>query len=163
MLIKRIINPWVKMEGGNSCFACSTSVPGGLRMQFYLDGDEVVCYWKPDEQHSSWPGIVHGGVQTTLMDELGMWGVNMLLETAGFTRNLNVKYIKNVNTTKTVEVRAKIREVNRMFAFVDAWIIQDGKKCTEADIKYFIVSKEAAAKDFYFSPLETEDCEIEID
>ena len=45
--MKRIINPYQGMsrEEGYHCFACAPRNEHGLHMEFYEDGDEVVCYW----------------------------------------------------------------------------------------------------------------------
>ncbi len=155
--LKKIINPWIsKGETGYNCFCCAPHNPAGMKMEFFEDGDEVISTLEPGKNYESWMGVIHGGIQCTAMDEIGMWCVNLKMQTAGVTRNLNAKYIKSVSSLKPFVVHAKIREVNRMFVFVDAWITQDGQKCTEADIKYYVVSKDIAARDFYFTGLETE-------
>lgn len=42
--MQKIINPWKETEGYN-CFGCSPGNPAGLHMDFYEDGDEIVCRW----------------------------------------------------------------------------------------------------------------------
>lgn len=51
------------------CFACGQENPIGLKLRFSQEGDEVRSEFTPGEYHQGWPGIVHGGVIETLLDE----------------------------------------------------------------------------------------------
>lgn len=46
--MRLIKNPWLGIEGYN-CFGCCPSNPYGVKMQFYEDGQDIVCFWKPQE------------------------------------------------------------------------------------------------------------------
>ena len=48
--MRLIKNPWLGIEGYN-CFGCCPSNPYGVKMQFYEDGQDIVCFWKPQEQY----------------------------------------------------------------------------------------------------------------
>ena len=48
--MRKIKNPWTGKEGYR-CFGCSPDNEVGLKMQFYEDGDDVVCFWKPMERY----------------------------------------------------------------------------------------------------------------
>ncbi|MCQ2147151.1 MAG: PaaI family thioesterase [Bacteroidales bacterium] len=154
----KIVNSWLENNEANyNCFVCAPNNHAGLKMEFYEDGEEVVSFWRPDKDHDGWPGTVHGGIQVTMMDELGMWLVNLKLQTAGFTRDLTTKYIKGVSSdAEIIEVRARLKEVDRMFAFVTAKIIVNGEVCTEAEMKYFIVPQQVARTKFHFKGCFTE-------
>lgn len=54
-------------------------------MEFYEDGDDIVSIWEPHENFQSWIGTLHGGIQATLMDELGGWVITRKLQTTGMT------------------------------------------------------------------------------
>lgn len=46
--MKKIKNPYKGLEEqGYNCFACCPSNPFGLKMEFYEDGDDIVCLWHP--------------------------------------------------------------------------------------------------------------------
>ena len=51
------------------CFVCGTENPHGLGAVFYDDGSEVTVEVTPAEHHQSWPGVLHGGVITAILDE----------------------------------------------------------------------------------------------
>ena len=52
------------------CFACGRQNPIGLKLKFQRDGDFVRAEFVPGELHQGWPGVVHGGIICTLLDEV---------------------------------------------------------------------------------------------
>ena len=97
--MKKIINPWHGLEDqGYNCFGCAPSNPYGLKMEFYEDGDDVVSYWHPSDNFQGWLHTLHGGIQSTIIDEIAMWVIARKLQTSGMTTNLNVKFRKPVPT-----------------------------------------------------------------
>ena len=97
--MKKIINPWRNHEGYN-CFGCSPDNPIGLHMEFYEDGDYIVSTWHPDHNYQGWVDTMHGGILSTLIDEVCGWVVTRKLQTSGYTVQLNVKFRKAVPTTE---------------------------------------------------------------
>ena len=53
-----------------NCFGCGADNPIGLRLQYRREGDAVVTEFTPGDEHEGWPGIVHGGIITTLLYEV---------------------------------------------------------------------------------------------
>ncbi|MBQ2112662.1 MAG: PaaI family thioesterase [Bacteroidales bacterium] len=158
--MKKIKNPYLGLEEkGYNCFACCPENPYGLKMEFYEDGDDLVCLWNSDDHYQGWLNTLHGGIQATLMDELGGWIVNRKLQTAGMTTNLTMKYRHPVPTGKDVriEIRGRIKEMKRNFAFIEAELIHDGQVCSMCEMTYFCFSKEKAASDFFFTGCELDD------
>lgn len=51
------------------CFACGRENPIGLRLTLRHEGETVKTEFTPGECHQGWPGIVHGGIINTLLDE----------------------------------------------------------------------------------------------
>lgn len=51
------------------CFACGARNTAGLRLAFRQEGDEIVTEFTPDERFQGFPGVVHGGILATLLDE----------------------------------------------------------------------------------------------
>jgi len=56
-------------EKYNKCFACGKDNPSGLKLRFLPDGDMVKAEFTPDDLYQGWPGIVHGGIFFTMLDE----------------------------------------------------------------------------------------------
>ena len=51
------------------CFACGQRNDAGLKLVFRREGDAVVSEYTPDQRFQGFPGVVHGGVLATLLDE----------------------------------------------------------------------------------------------
>lgn len=158
--MKKIKNPWLPLTGkGYNCFACAPCNPYGLKMEFYEDGDDVVSLWTPDDNYQGWLDTLHGGIQATLLDEIGGWIIARKFQTSGMTTNLNVKYKKPIPTGKdiTIEVRARVKETKRMFVFIEAEIRYDGEVRSSAEMTYYTFPKDVAEKDFMFTGCELEE------
>lgn len=156
--MKKIINPWGGLDG-YMCYGCSPSNPLGLHMEFYEDGDEVVSFWKPDIHRQGWLKVLHGGIQSTLLDEISSWVIFRKLQTAGVTSRLEVKYLKSISTDEPqLTIKARIKEQKRNAVFVHAEIYNSQDElCTRAEVVYFVVDKEKATEQFRFKGCRTED------
>lgn len=158
--MKRLKNPWLGLiDKGYNCFGCAPCNPCGLKMEFYEDGEDIVCFWTPGDNYQGWLKTLHGGIQATLMDEISAWVVARKLQTSGMTTAMNVKYRHPISTgdNEQVEVRAHIKEMKRNFAFISVYILYKGEVCTEAELTFFCFSKEKAATDFFFNRCETDE------
>lgn len=146
--MKKIINPFIHKDN-YSCFGCSPHNRGGLQMEFFEDGDEIVSLWKPDSKFEGFTNVLHGGIQATLMDEIASWVVFVKLKTGGFTTNLNVDYLTTVMIDKgDITLRAYLKEMEKNIARISV-ALYDGKgvKCSEGTASYFTLpGKIAAAK-----------------
>ena len=157
--MKKIINPWVDLiNEGYNCFACAPNNPYGLKMEFWEDGDDIVSYWTPGDNYQGWLKTLHGGIQATLIDEMGGWVVARKLQTSGMTTNLNVRYRRPISTGEnvTIEARARIREQKKMFVIIDVTLSVKGRVCSEAELTYYCFSKEKAIEEFHFRGCEVE-------
>ena len=157
--MKKIINPYIGMDqtDGYNCFACAPHNPCGLKMDFYEDDDDVVCFWTPGANYQGWTNTLHGGIQATLIDETAGWVIARKMQTSGMTTNLNIKYKHPIPTGDSVrlEIRAHIHEMRRNFALT--FIMVDGEVCTTAELTFFCFPQEKAISDFHFLPYEVEE------
>lgn len=84
--------PW-RVLPDYRCFGCSPVNGKGLRLRFQPDGDGIACALRFDRDYESHPGVVHGGVLSTVCDEI--MG-NLLVLRVGipvFTTTLRVRFI----------------------------------------------------------------------
>ena len=51
------------------CFACGLRNEHGLQLTFWTEGDEIVTEFTPDAHYQGFPGVLHGGILATLLDE----------------------------------------------------------------------------------------------
>ena len=52
------------------CLLCGIDNPIGLNLRFYEEGDDrVVARFTPLPEHQGYPGVLHGGLTSALLDE----------------------------------------------------------------------------------------------
>lgn len=78
-----------KQPNSRMCFVCGMENPIGLKAFFYEDENgRVILRYTPRKEHQGYPGFVHGGIISALMDEaigrvvtsLDIWAVTAKLE-----------------------------------------------------------------------------------
>ena len=81
---RKLNNPYDQLPD-HKCFCCSTRNPIGLNLTFWYDDETktVETSWLAHEFYQGYTGVLHGGIQSTLMDEIASWCIYILLETAG--------------------------------------------------------------------------------
>lgn len=152
--MRKLQNPWVHLPGYN-CFGCSPSNEQGVHMEFYENGDEVVSFWKPQQQFQGWHNTLHGGVQAVLLDEICAWAVVRMLNVAGVTSKMETRYRKPVSTVDGFLVlRAHIVQQRRSIVEISATLHNaDGELCTEATCTFFTF-KNGDSENMPFRPCE---------
>jgi acyl-coenzyme A thioesterase PaaI-like protein len=146
-----IRNPFHKLEGYN-CFGCSPLNKLGLRMEFRLEGEEVTCEWQPESHLQGWVGVLHGGIQATLMDEIASWLVFVKLRTAGVTSRMDVKLIRPVLMDKApFRLRAVLQEMRRNIAVIQVQLfMNDGTLGAESLMHYFTYPEHIANEKLFY-------------
>ena len=152
--MKKIVNPFIKLDARTNynCFGCSPNNKNGLQLEFWEDGQELVANWNPSKNLEGWMGVLHGGIQATLMDELGGWLVMTKLNTAGVTKELNVTYSKPVFISKgSISVRGKVIAHQQNLAKISCSLFDgNGQECATATIDYFCFPEKIAKAKYYY-------------
>ena len=147
----KLNNPYAG-KAGYSCFGCSPANPMGLQMEFYTEGDEVLCTWDPDEHFQGFHDILHGGIQATMMDEIASWVVFVMLDTAGVTYQLNTRFRKPVLISRgTITVRATLVRQEKRIAEIAVRLYDGaGTLCAESQANYYVMPREKAVQEMHF-------------
>lgn len=156
--MKKIKNPWNAMPG-YQCFGCAQNNEHGLKMEFYVDGDEIVSIWNPEAYYQGWIDTLHGGIQCTLIDEIAGWTSHYFMKACGVTSKIETKFIKPIYTNKgELTIRARMEKRLRNIAIINVTIRnKDGEICTEGMVTFFTFSKEISEKQYFYTELETEE------
>ncbi len=102
-----------KQPNSQMCFVCGLENPIGLKMAFYEDAlGRVIARFTPDTEHEGYPGVVHGGIVTALLDEAlsraaiakGRWVV---------TARLNIRFRRPTPTAMPLTVIGEIVECKK--------------------------------------------------
>jgi acyl-coenzyme A thioesterase PaaI-like protein len=128
-----------KQQNSHKCIVCGLSNELGLKASFYeLENGELVAIFKPIDEHQSYPGRMHGGISSAILDEtIGrailikdehMWGV---------TTELTLKYKKPVPLNEELKVVGRItKDSRRLFEGTGEIILKNGDVAVTAEGKY---------------------------
>lgn len=88
------------------CFVCGVSNPFGLKLKFYQSElGEVVADYTVPEQYQGYPGVVHGGIVASMLDEIsGRSQMGGDPPRFMYTARLEVRYRKNVPIGKPLRL-----------------------------------------------------------
>jgi acyl-coenzyme A thioesterase PaaI-like protein len=122
------------------CFVCGESNPAGVRVRFYEQADgSVLARFRGADEHQGYPGRMHGGVISAIMDET-MARANMTAagDTAlGITVTLTLRYCKPVPLETDLTAVARVtKEWPRMFEGRAELHLPDGEVAAEATGRY---------------------------
>ncbi|MBC7265606.1 MAG: PaaI family thioesterase [Coriobacteriia bacterium] len=132
-----------------SCFCCGLENPAGLHAQFLeTEADEVVVLFTPTREHQSYPGRLHGGVASALLDEAIGRAVSIRdPETWGVTIELSVRYRKPVPLDRPAILIARVDvDRGRIFEGSGEILLEDGSVAVEASGRYLRLPIERIAE-----------------
>jgi len=121
------------------CMVCGVENSSGLHASFLeLEGGELLASFEPGPQHQGYPGRLHGGIASTLLDESMGRAINIVHpDVWGVTVELNVKFRKPVPMDRPVRAICRItRDTSRLFESEGSILLEDGSVAIEASGKY---------------------------
>lgn len=80
----------------NHCFGCSPVNPSGLQMKFFTNDSAVISRIAIPAHLCGWNNLVHGGVLTTILDEIMSWSAIYLLKRVPLTKSIAIDFLKPV-------------------------------------------------------------------
>ncbi|UCF72501.1 MAG: PaaI family thioesterase [Deltaproteobacteria bacterium] len=138
-----------KLEGYN-CFACGTANPIGLNLRFYRRGGYVCSDITLEKNYEGWENMAHGGIVSTLLDEVMSWAVIYFRRTFFVTRSMRIKYVRPVPLYRLLTVKGTMIEGQNRYLCKARGLIQDEDKniLARAEASFAILSD----KDLYLVP-----------
>jgi acyl-coenzyme A thioesterase PaaI-like protein len=98
------------------CYACGNANEHGLHMEFRREGERTICDYTPCEYQQGYPGRMHGGIVSTLIDESMGWAVYHATKW-GATARLNVRFRKPIYLDRPLRI--------------ESWIVKDRSRLIE--------------------------------
>jgi acyl-coenzyme A thioesterase PaaI-like protein len=123
-------------DGG--CFGCSPSNGAGMRLRFQRDGMRVRSrYSIPDRFHGA-PGVAHGGIVATILDEISCAAAVFLVDRFVVTGELTVRYTGPVPVEAPLEIDAEIvAQSHPRYAEIAAHVRHDDTLLARSVGKFF--------------------------
>jgi acyl-coenzyme A thioesterase PaaI-like protein len=146
-MIREIENIFLDFPG-YGCFACDPRNTHGLRLRFYADDEKGDVYTRitPEKHLQGFPGILHGGIQCALVDEVAFWTMFDKYKKIALTAKIDMEFLRPVGTASELEVRGRITGEDGRKVRVEVVIYEQQKVCTRSRVDYIIPSKEVTMR-----------------
>lgn len=132
-----------KQKNSKMCMICGMDNPFGVKGQFYEMEDGSVCgLFEFKEEHQSYPGRVHGGMISAMLDELACRAYWLIEEDAlGVTLDLTTKYRLPVPYNAPLKGIGKIIRHTPRYFIADCKILnQNNQVLAEGEVKYLLLN-----------------------
>jgi acyl-coenzyme A thioesterase PaaI-like protein len=99
--VARPAEPTIEAEGfpfefaAHNCFACGTLNTNGLGLVLHLEHGRSWTELTLDRRFEGWEGIAHGGIVSTILDEVMAWSL-VAADNWGVTARLSVEFRRPV-------------------------------------------------------------------
>lgn len=121
-----------KYAPSSVCFGCGPANADGLRIESFVEGDSVVARWSPLPQHCAFPGVLNGGIISTVLDCHANWtGAYSLMVKAGaksppatVTASIFVQFLRPTPMAPLL-LEARATEVTDRRAAVEATLLAE--------------------------------------
>jgi acyl-coenzyme A thioesterase PaaI-like protein len=116
------VEPTIDAEGfrfefaAHNCFACGTLNTNGLGLNLHLEHERSWTDLTLDRRFEGWEGIAHGGIVTTILDEVMAWSL-VASDNWGVTARLAVEF------RRPVPVETPIR--------ADGWVTRSRRRVVD--------------------------------
>lgn len=129
-------------------FGCGEDNPIGLKMQFLTDNERIYSQVTVPLAMAGWDKIIHGGIISTIMDEIMGRAVIYLLHKIAVTKSITVDFMKPLYVGRELNAVSSIQEIqSEKQALVTGEIYSDDNTlCAKADGKFATMSPESAVR-----------------
>ncbi len=128
-----------KQENSKMCLVCGLKNAFGLKASFYeLENGELLAIFRPSPEHQSYPGRLHGGIATAILDEtIGRAILMHSRDLWGVTIDFRTRYRKPVPLGEEIRVIGRVDHIaNRYFEGSGEILLKDGSVAVEGKGKY---------------------------
>ncbi len=118
----------------HNCFACSPINTSGLKMEFFTDEKTVFTELTVPDHLCGWNNVIHGGILSTILDEVMSWTALYLIKRITMTRTMTIDFLKPVYIGDHLKAEGRIVEVRRQTSAVLEAVIYDpkGEPCAKS-------------------------------
>ena len=129
------------------CFGCGRNNPVGLKLDFRSNGKVTETEFTPDKFHQGWPGVLHGGIITCLLDEAMSYAAYF----AGvrcITAKMEVEIKRPAPIAVTLLITASVTRHTRKLLETEARVcLRDGTLIAVSRAKQFVVGEAPPGKE----------------
>jgi uncharacterized protein (TIGR00369 family) len=147
MVLKNKKHTQLPNRRDHNCFGCSPRNTSGLQMTFYTNKKAVYSQVKVPEHLCGWNNLVHGGVLSTILDEIMSWAAIYLLKRVSMTKSMSVDFLKPVYVGNPLKAEGTVLEKKgKHEALMQGRIYNKDDVCCASATGTFAVFSPAVAK-----------------
>ena len=114
----------VEFADDGHCFVCGPDNPIGLKLEFTFDGKRMMTEFVPRKEHQGYMDIVHGGIVSTLLDEI-MVKLAIAMGMPAVTAQMDIRLKKALKVGEKIIVEGEIIKITRKTMEAYAKAIKD--------------------------------------
>ncbi|MFW5837234.1 MAG: PaaI family thioesterase [Desulfovibrionaceae bacterium] len=130
---------------GCNCFVCSPGHDWGFRLEFFLDKAKKTVLSPmtgAKEDMAGFPGILHGGFQAMLLDEIMFYAAFALASRIVFTGRLEVKLSRTTPTNTPLLLEGFVNKDRGPLVMCEGNILEGERKLATATGTFYSPSME---------------------
>lgn len=124
------------VQDDHKCFACGPANPAGLHMRFAAGSDRVVSKLIVPDHLRGWSNMVHGGIVSTILDEIMSWSAMHIFKSVILTKSMTVEFKKPVHVGQKLKAVGTVAELRN-----DREAVMAGQLYSEGEEDLFAVSR----------------------
>ena len=113
----------------HNCFACGSLNAHGLRLELHAAHDRCWVETTLTERFEGWAGIAHGGIVSTILDEVMAWAL-VDHDIWGVTARMTVEFKRPVPIGRPIRAEGRVRLARRRIVEAEG-VILDPRNGTE--------------------------------
>ncbi|SPD75889.1 Thioesterase superfamily [uncultured Desulfobacterium sp.] len=120
------------------CFGCGPTNRFGLQMKFYTDEKSVFSWIEVPEHLCGWNRLVHGGVISTILDEVMGWSAIHLYKIIVLTKNMSIDFVRPVFVNEELKAEGRVTKFDNPGEVTICGTIHNGRGelCAKATGKF---------------------------
>ena len=124
----------------NHCFVCGPDNPGGLQIEFRIDGDVCRATFRPGERHVGYNDMAHGGIVYSVLDDV-MANWFFLQGVRAHTARCEIRYRQPLAIGDEISLEGRLVKRKGRVAVMEgrATRASDGKVVADATGSFMIV------------------------
>ncbi len=116
-------------RSNHNCFGCGPGNPNGLKMKFFTDDNSVFSRIIIPSHLCGWDNLVHGGVLSTILDEIMSWSAIYLLKKFILTKSITVDFLHPVYVGDEVQAVGRVLKMSdKREALMEGKLLKNGNK-----------------------------------
>jgi uncharacterized protein (TIGR00369 family) len=134
--------------GYKDCFGCGSKNPHGLQMKFLADNQAVYSHVVVPSHLTGWNDMVHGGILSTILDEIMAWSAIYLLKQVAVTKSMTVEFLRPVLAGEELKVIGRVlNQPNEREAIMEGLVHKaTGELCTRSEAIFSVFSPSVAIR-----------------